>query len=43
MYEYEKGFLATVFTLAIFLSWQLLKTVFYRLPKAIARLLARHN
>ena len=35
MYEYEKGFTATVFTLAIFLGWQLLKTLFYRLPRLL--------
>lgn len=43
MYQYEKGFVTTVFMLAVFLAWQLLKTLFYRLPKAFVRLLTRHN
>lgn len=43
MYEYEKGIVATLAGLAVLLAWQLLKTVFYRLPKAIVRLSARHN
>lgn len=38
MYSYEKGFVATIFSLVLLLAWQLLKTVFYRLPKALARL-----
>lgn len=43
MYSYEKGFVATLAGLAVLLAWQLLKTVFYHLPKAIARLSAKHN
>lgn len=43
MYSYEKGIVATLAGLAVLLAWQLLKTVFYRLPKAIARLSAKHN
>lgn len=35
MYEYEKGFTNTILTLAVFLTWQLLKTLFYRLPKLL--------
>lgn len=43
MYSYEKGIVATLAGLAVLLAWQLLKTVFYRLPKAIGRLSAKHN
>lgn len=43
MYEYEKSIVATLAGLAVLLAWQLLKTVFYRLPKALMRLGARHN
>lgn len=43
MYQYEKGFVTTVFILTAFLAWQLLKTLFYRLPKVLARLGTRHN
>lgn len=43
MYEYEKGIVATLAGLAVLLAWQLLKTVFYRLPKALACLGIRHN
>lgn len=43
MYSYEKGIVATLAGLAVLLAWQLLKTVFYRLPKAITRLSTKHN
>lgn len=43
MYQYEKGFVTTVFILTAFLAWQLLKTLFYRLPKALIRLGIKHN
>ena len=43
MYSYEKGIVATLAGLAVLLAWQLLKTVFYRLPKAIACLGTKHN
>lgn len=43
MYSYEKGIVATLAGLAVLLAWQVLKTVFYRLPKALTRLGTKHN
>ena len=43
MYEYERSVVATLAGLAVLLAWQLLKTVFYHLPKALMRLGTRHN
>lgn len=43
MYEYEKGIVATLTGLVVLLAWQLLKAVFYRLPKALVRLGKKHN
>ena len=43
MYEYEKSFTAVVFGLAVFAVFQLAKTIFYRLPCAVCRLLTKNN
>lgn len=43
MYNYEKGFVSGLFTLAIVLVWQVLKTLFYRLPCAVCRLVTRNK
>lgn len=42
MYNYEKGFMQGLVTLAVWLVWQVAKTIFYRLPCAVCRL-CTHN
>ena len=42
MYNYEKGLMQGLVTLAVMLVWQVLKTIFYRLPCAVCRLVT-HN
>lgn len=42
MYNYEKGLIGGLVTLAVLLVWQLIKTIFYRLPCAVCRLVT-HN
>lgn len=42
MYQYEKGLINGLVTLAVVLVWQLAKTIFYRLPCAVCRL-CTHN
>lgn len=42
MYSYEKGLAQGLVTLAVMLVWQVAKTVFYRLPCAVCRLVT-HN
>lgn len=43
MYNYEKGLVAGLVTLAVVLVWQLAKTIFYRLPCAVCRLVTRNK
>lgn len=42
MYQYEKGLVGGLVTLAVVLVWQVAKTIFYRLPCAVCRL-CTHN
>lgn len=42
MYSYEKGLVSGLVTLAVWLVWQLAKTIFYRVPCAVYRL-CTHN
>lgn len=42
MYQYEKGLVGGLVTLAVVLVWQVAKTIFYRLPYAVCRLVT-HN
>lgn len=43
MYNYEKGLVAGLVTLAVVLVWQVAKTIFYRLPCAVRRLVTRNK
>ena len=43
MFEYEKTFSRLALALTFGLAWLTLKTLFYTLPKALARLIAKHN
>lgn len=43
MYQYEKGLVGGLVTLAVVLVWQLAKTIFYRLPCAVCRLVTRNK
>lgn len=43
MLEYEKTFTRLALMLTFGLVWLALKTLFYTLPKALARLIAKHN
>lgn len=43
MYNYEKGLMQGLVTLAVVLVWQLAKTIFYRLPCAVCRLVTRNK
>lgn len=43
MYEYEKGLMQGLVTLAVVLVWQLVKTIFYRVPCAVCRLVTHHK
>jgi len=43
MLQYEKGLCSLVFGLVALLVWQVLKTVFYRLPCAVCRLVTKHH
>lgn len=43
MYSYEKGLVSGLVILAVWLVWQVLKTVFYRLPCAVCRLVTKHH
>lgn len=43
MYQYEKGLIGGLVTLAVLLVWQLAKTIFYRLPCAVCRLVTRNK
>ena len=37
MYNYEKGLMHGLVTLAVWLVWQVAKTIFYRVPCAVYR------
>ena len=43
MFEYEKSFTRLALVLTFGLAWLTVKTLFYTLPKALARLIAKHN
>lgn len=43
MFEYEKTFARLALMLTFGLAWLALKTLFYALPKALARLVTNHN
>lgn len=43
MYNYEKGLMQGLVTLAVVLVWQVAKTIFYRLPCAVCRLVTKHH
>lgn len=43
MYQYEKGLIGGLVTLAVLLVWQLAKTIFYRVPCAVCRLVTRNK
>lgn len=43
MYQYEKGLVGGLVTLAVVLVWQVAKTIFYRVPCAVCRLVTRNK
>lgn len=43
MYNYEKGLMQGLVTLAVWLVWQVAKTIFYRVPCAVCRLVTKHH